>query len=72
MTTPGQGPLLITTDAVGGVWTYSLALARGVAAGGRACVLAVLGPAPDAAQRAEAADIERCTVIETAWSWTGL
>lgn len=44
----------MTTDAVGGVWTYSLDLARGLAALGAETVLAVLGPAPAADQRAAA------------------
>jgi glycogen(starch) synthase len=47
--------VLMTTDAVGGVWTFSLELARGLAAQGTATVLAVLGPAPQPRQRAEAA-----------------
>ena len=58
-------PLFITTDAVGGVWSYSMALARGLAAAGGSCVMAVLGPAPDAAQRAEVASIQGCTLLET-------
>ncbi|MFC0340105.1 glycosyltransferase family 4 protein [Paracoccus niistensis] len=43
--------LLMTTDAVGGVWQYSLELAAALKA---EVVLAVLGPAPDADQRAAA------------------
>ena len=49
--------VLMTTDAVGGVWTFSLELARGLAAQGTATRLAVLGPAPQARQRAEAAGV---------------
>ena len=64
MTVP-DGPLLITTDAVGGVWSYSVALARGMASRGQSCVLAVLGPAPDAAQRADASRIGGCSLVET-------
>ena len=44
--------LLMTTDAVGGVWQYSLELAAALQA---EVTLAVLGPAPDAGQRAAAA-----------------
>ncbi len=44
----------MTTDAVGGVWTYSLTLARALAARGVAVTLAVVGPEPSAAQVAEA------------------
>jgi glycosyltransferase involved in cell wall biosynthesis len=46
-----------TADAVGGVWPYTLDLARGLAAEGVRTTLAVLGPAPDADQRATAAAI---------------
>lgn len=54
---PGLSRVLLTADAVGGVWRYSLELARAFAAEGVAIVLAVLGPPPDAAQLAEAAAI---------------
>lgn len=47
--------LLLSTDAVGGVWPYSLELARLLAAEHFEVVLAVLGPAPSPAQRREAA-----------------
>ncbi len=56
--------VLISTDAVGGVWTYSLALARGLVAGGTPCTLAVLGPPPDAAQ-ASAARTAGCALVAT-------
>ena len=46
--------ILLTTDAVGGVWRYSLGLAREWAADGIAVELAVLGPDPDPAQANEA------------------
>ncbi len=36
--------VLITTDAVGGVWEYSLALAQGFVSAGVGIVLAVVGP----------------------------
>ncbi len=58
LTTPAPSRMLLTTDAVGGVWRYSLDLARGLPEP----VLAVLGPAPSAAQRAEAAGLR---MIET-------
>jgi glycosyltransferase involved in cell wall biosynthesis len=49
------GPrLLLTTDAVGGVWSYSLDLARALAPLGIETVLAVLGPPPSPGQRAAA------------------
>jgi glycosyltransferase involved in cell wall biosynthesis len=62
-------PILLTSDAVGGVWRYSLELAAGLAL---PVVMAVLGPAPDAAQRAEAAAIPGLQLVETglALDWT--
>ncbi len=44
------GPMLITTDSVGGVWRYATTLATGLAARGIPAVLAVLGPDATAAQ----------------------
>jgi glycosyltransferase involved in cell wall biosynthesis len=44
----------MTTDAVGGVWRYTLDLAQGYRRLGIPTLLAVLGPAPSAAQRGEA------------------
>jgi glycosyltransferase involved in cell wall biosynthesis len=49
------GRLLMTADAVGGVWTYALELARALAAHGVEVHLATMGPRPGAARRAEAA-----------------
>ena len=40
--------LLLVTDAVGGVWVYSLELARALRPLGVETVLAVMGPSPDA------------------------
>lgn len=54
--------VLMTADAVGGVWTYCLHLAAGLAQAGVAIDLAVLGPAPDDAQRAAAAQIPGLTL----------
>ena len=53
---PSREPtrLLMTADAAGGVWTYALDLAGGLAARGVATTLAVLGPAPSDTQRAQA------------------
>lgn len=47
--------VLMTADAVGGVWRYALELAEGLNRQGVRVVLAVMGPAPDADQRAEVA-----------------
>lgn len=46
--------VLMTTDAVGGVWTYSLTLARALRARGVAVALAAVGPEPSPAQVAQA------------------
>lgn len=59
MSAPHRRPsrVLMTADAVGGVWTYSLGLAAGLADAGVAVELAVMGPPPDAQQRRAAAGI---------------
>jgi glycosyltransferase involved in cell wall biosynthesis len=57
--------LLMTADAVGGVWTYSLDLAAALAAMGTRTTLVVMGPRLDAARRAEAALIPNVTLVET-------
>lgn len=64
--------MLMTADAVGGVWTYAIDLARGLAAAGVEVVLAVLGPAPSADQRAQASAVPGLKVVETGASldWT--
>jgi glycosyltransferase involved in cell wall biosynthesis len=46
--------LLLTTDGVGGVWTYSLELARALRPLGVETTVAVAGPAPSRAQLEEA------------------
>lgn len=49
--------ILLTTDSVGGVWQYSLELARGLARQNVHTILVVLGPPPESAQRQEATAI---------------
>ena len=44
------GRVLMTTDAVGGVWQYSLELASGLCRRGVRVLLAAMGPAPSSAQ----------------------
>jgi glycosyltransferase involved in cell wall biosynthesis len=56
-----------TSDTVGGVWTYALDLAQGLAAQGIATTLAILGPGPDRTQIAQAE-----TVPDLRWIETGL
>lgn len=57
--------VLMSADAVGGVWRYALDLAAGFAARGVSVVLAVLGPAPDDAQRREAECVPGLRVVPT-------
>lgn len=57
--------LLVTADALGGVWQYATDLAEALAPLGFETVLALLGPAASDAQRARAAGIARCRLVET-------
>ncbi len=68
----GTIKVLMTADAVGGVWTYALDLAAGLCARGAEVMLAVLGPTPSAAQRASAGAIPGLHLIETGFplDWT--
>src|SRR4051812_33200562 len=47
--------VLMTADAVGGVWRYAVDLGAALGQSGIAVTLAVMGPPPDARQRGEAA-----------------
>jgi glycosyltransferase involved in cell wall biosynthesis len=49
--------LMMTADAVGGVWTYALELSRGLLEQGVQTLLVTLGAPPDAAQRRAAAQV---------------
>ena len=60
-----QRHLLMTADAVGGVWTYALNLARGLAPLGYRTTLALLGPDASGAQRAAARRVPGMTLLET-------
>ncbi len=64
--------ILLTTDAVGGVWTYSLDLARELAQFGTETVLAVLGPPPRSSQGDAARAIPGLQLLATGLSldWT--
>jgi len=68
---PKQGRVLMTTDAVGGVWRYTLDLAAGFAARGIGTVLAALGPSPGRSQLKEVRDAG-LELVETglALDWT--
>ncbi len=48
----------MTTDAVGGVWTYAMELARAALEHDCEFILACMGPAPSRQQREEAARLE--------------
>jgi len=65
--------VLMTADAVGGVWTYALELARGLARADVETTLAVLGPAPDDAQCNDARSIPGLALVQTGFplDWTG-
>ncbi len=58
--------VLLTLDAVGGVWRYTLDLADALGRQGIACLLAGFGPEPSPAQRAACAAIPHATLV-----WTG-
>lgn len=60
------GPhILMTTDAVGGVWQYATGLAAELAHAGYRITLAVIGPAPAAAWRQCVDGIEGIRLVET-------
>ena len=50
--------LMLVTDAVGGVWTYSIELATALRSEGVETVLAVMGPSPSPGQRSEASEFK--------------
>lgn len=55
--------VLMTADAVGGVWTYALELARACRAHGVVSTIATMGPPPSPAQRAEAETIRDVQIV---------
>src|SRR4051812_44993023 len=57
--------ILMTSDAVGGVWTYSLKLARTFAAFGIEIFLATMGTRPNVRQRADVDAIPNLTLLES-------
>lgn len=54
----------MTTDAVGGVWTYSMELSRALAARGVEVTLATMGPRPSDEQRAQARAVPGLSLVE--------
>jgi glycosyltransferase involved in cell wall biosynthesis len=57
--------VLMTADAIGGVWQYALTLARELTGQGHQVTIAVLGPEPDDEQRAQAGRIRGLHLRET-------
>jgi glycosyltransferase involved in cell wall biosynthesis len=57
--------VLMTADAVGGVWTYAVDLAGGLARAGVRTTLVVLGPSPSADQMAAAAAVPDLELVDT-------
>ncbi|MEO3435195.1 glycosyltransferase family 4 protein [Inquilinus sp. CAU 1745] len=64
--------ILLSADAVGGVWQYSLELAQGFSRRGIAVILAVLGPSPADDLIARAGEIETLSlvVLDGQLDWT--
>lgn len=62
---PDIARVLITTDAVGGVWNYTLELAAGLLDHGLEVTLAVLGPPPDLARLSAARRLPELRLIVT-------
>jgi glycogen(starch) synthase len=60
--------VLMTADAVGGVWQYTVQLAALLAARGWDVMIATMGPPPSDAQRGEAAAIPRLTLCTSAYA----
>jgi glycosyltransferase involved in cell wall biosynthesis len=61
--------IMLTTDAVGGVWRYCLELAAGLTARGADVLLVSMGPRPSPGQRAEVAAICALRVTDLPLDW---
>ena len=59
------GRVLMTADAVGGVWDYALELTTAFVHRGVEVTLATMGPRPSPAQRAALRDLPRTTLVES-------
>ncbi|WP_349370746.1 glycosyltransferase family 4 protein [Salinarimonas sp.] len=60
---PSPRRILVTCDAVGGVWRHALDMARALGPHGVETVLVAFGPEPSAEQRAEARETEGVTFL---------
>jgi glycosyltransferase involved in cell wall biosynthesis len=65
MSPPSPHKVLMTTDAVGGVWTFAIELCAGLAKHGVEVTLLSMGRLPDDAQRAEAAAQPNLRLVAT-------
>jgi glycosyltransferase involved in cell wall biosynthesis len=66
----GEAPvILMSVDAVGGVWRYAMELARALPAHGYRVVFAVLGPAPSVEQEAEARRLGDLVWLDQPLDW---
>lgn len=65
----GRRRILMTVDAVGGVWQYAMALARQLSCTGDTIVIAGLGPPPSAEQAAEAHTVSELVWLEAPPDW---
>lgn len=68
VTPPCVRHVLLTADAVGGVWTYAGDLSRALSERGVQVSLALMGPSPSDAQREELAGIPGVEVFERPFS----
>lgn len=59
--------VLMTTDTVGGVWTYAIELARALSDYGIKVALATMGEPLNASQREEAKDVHNMEVYESSY-----
>ncbi|WP_365938489.1 glycosyltransferase, partial [Mesorhizobium sp.] len=67
--TPRSRRILMTVDAVGGVWRYALDLAGELVNGGDSVVLAGLGPQPSRQQTEEAEAFTTLIWLNTPPDW---
>ena len=65
MTLPAARHILMTADAVGGVWQYATDLAAELGAAGDQVILALLGPPPTSVQREQAQAMAGVQLVET-------
>ncbi|WP_146618646.1 glycosyltransferase family 4 protein [Rhodoplanes elegans] len=63
--TPPRRRVLMTADAVGGVWTYATTLAAALAGRGHTVLLVTLGPEPGPAQRAALSATDGVELVTT-------